>query len=359
MNQIPNQQPLSYVPAYPPEDEINLLELWQTLWQNKGWIVAITTLTTVLTVVAVLRMPSTYQVTAYFYPPKAEQVAELQGIDTSVAYAKFIKNLKSRALRRQFFEQQQLFKALTADKPLDDKMPLEVQQNQFFEQQFNELLRVQEDKKEANSASIAYEGGDKERIRDGLNGFVAFVQQYTLDELVNGVKANTQFKINEINDQIAAKRALAQQEVDDRRAQLTEALAVAQQLNIVEERVVWQNQTNSISVNTQNLPDYTRGTKALTAEIASLKNRKSNDPFINGLRDLQEQLKFLANRLNIDKNKIQVVSIEQPAQIPAEPIKPKRPLIVVISFVLGLFFSIMVVLIKNAVTQARQPKAKV
>jgi chain length determinant protein (polysaccharide antigen chain regulator) len=140
---------------------------------------------------------------------------------------------------------------------------------------------------------------------------------------------------------------------------LTEALAVAQQLNIVEERVVWQNQTNSISVNTQNLPDYTRGTKALTAEIASLKNRKSNDPFINGLRDLQEQLKFLANRLNIDKNKIQVVSIEQPAQIPAEPIKPKRPLIVVISFVLGLFFSIMVVLIKNAVTQARQPKAKV
>ncbi len=81
---------------------------------------------------------------------------------------------------------------------------------------------------------------------------------------------------------------------------------------------------------------------ALNTEIRYLKSRKSDDPFIIGLRDLQEQLTML-QKITFDKEKMKAVRIDQAAFTPKNPIKPNRRLIVSISTAVGLFSGILLV----------------
>jgi chain length determinant protein (polysaccharide antigen chain regulator) len=74
-------------------------------------------------------------------------------------------------------------------------------------------------------------------------------------------------------------------------------------------------------------------------EITILKNRKSDDPFIVGLRDLQEKLALLRT-LEFDKEKLRAVHIDQAAYPPKSAIKPNRRLIVSLVTVVGLFSGI-------------------
>ena len=354
-NNIQNQPVMMPTSAYV-EDEINLFELWQVLMDKKWWIISITTLISAVAIVVVLLLPRIYEVTAYFYPPKAEQVAELPRFDATTAYQHFVKNLKSRSVRRQFFNQQKMFADLTVGNETNDTVSLDVQQDTVFEESFHQLLAIKTDKKDSDVVSITYQGKDKDKVRDWVNHFISFTQEYTLNELTSGIIADVKAEKKAIDDQIIAKRALAQQQVNDRIVQLSEALSIAKALQIIEERPLWQQKERSISLSTQNIPDYTRGSLALFAEITSLKNRQSNDPFIGGLRALQEQLKYLETSLIIDKSKIQVVSIEQAAKTPAYPIKPKRKLIVIIAFILGFMFSVFFVFILNMVENAKKEK---
>ena len=52
-------------------------------------------------------------------------------------------------------------------------------------------------------------------------------------------------------------------------------------------------QNNQLNITTSNIPLYFRGYRALNTEISFLKSRESDDPFISGLRDLQERLALL------------------------------------------------------------------
>ena len=77
-------------------------------------------------------------------------------------------------------------------------------------------------------------------------------------------------------------------------------------------------------------------------EIKILRNRKSNDPFITGLRDLQEQLALL-NAVNIDTENMNSVLIDEIAFTPKYPIKPNRRLIVTIGALVGMFSGIFLI----------------
>jgi chain length determinant protein (polysaccharide antigen chain regulator) len=74
-------------------------------------------------------------------------------------------------------------------------------------------------------------------------------------------------------------------------------------------------------------------------EISILKNRNTDDPFIAGLRDLQERLTLLSS-IKFDKKKMSAVYIDRPAYPPNFPIKPNRRMIVSLATVVGLFSGI-------------------
>ena len=114
--------------------------------------------------------------------------------------------------------------------------------------------------------------------------------------------------------------------------------------------VVQNNQLNSSTTST---PLYYRGFRALNAEIAILKNRKSDDPFIIGLRDLQENLALLRS-IKIEDEGLHAVSIDQAAYPPKNRIKPNRRLIVSLGTVVGLFLGIFLVFFVSFVQKQKE-----
>jgi chain length determinant protein (polysaccharide antigen chain regulator) len=131
-------------------------------------------------------------------------------------------------------------------------------------------------------------------------------------------------------------------------------------------------------VNTQPQPLYLRGSKALRSEIKELTERSSDDPFIPGLRDLQDKIELLkTNRqiealklrkdndpfietlrdkeselaileaFKIDPNQVRVVTLDQAAYPPEQRESPKRAKIVALGAIAGLFLGIIAAFMVN------------
>ena len=108
-----------------------------------------------------------------------------------------------------------------------------------------------------------------------------------------------------------------------------------------------------MNISTSSTPLYYRGYKALNAEIKILKNRKSDDPFISGLRDLQENLALLRS-IKIEEEGMHAVTVDQSAYPPKTPIKPNRRLIVSLGTVVGLFLGIFLVFFVSFVQKQKK-----
>ena len=118
--------------------------------------------------------------------------------------------------------------------------------------------------------------------------------------------------------------------------------------------VVQNNQLNS---STSSTPLYYRGFRALIPGLQNAetlpKNRKSDDPFIEGLRDLQEKLALLRS-IKIEEEGLHAVTVDQAAYPPKYPIKPNRRLIVSLGTVVGLFLGIFLVFFVSFVQKQKE-----
>ena len=161
-------------------------------------------------------------------------------------------------------------------------------------------------------------------------------------------------KITDIEYKIASKRQMAKVRRLDRIVLIKEAADTASLLGI-KERVDTTNvvQYNRLNITTTSTPLYYRGSRALIVEIDFLKNRKSDDPFIGGLRDLQEQLALL-HSYKIEAEGQHAVTVDQAAYPPKNRIKPNRRLIVSLSTVVGLFLGIFLVFFVSFVQKQKE-----
>lgn len=80
---------------------------------------------------------------------------------------------------------------------------------------------------------------------------------------------------------------------------------------------------------------YMRGSKALAAEIGNLQQRKSEDPFILELRDLQTRQQFYQGLVAAKRN-FSVYQLDGTIEQPDVPIKPRRNLIIALGVIVGL-----------------------
>ena len=191
--------------------------------------------------------------------------------------------------------------------------------------------------------TISMESNDPVFVAKLVNDYVGFFDLETVRQLVSDAKNKVQEQGGDIEYKIASKRQMAKQRREDQILRFGEALIIARKLAIkdrVDTNTVVQN--NQLNISTSNTPLYYRGSKALGAEIVFLKNRKSDDPFISGLRDLQEKLALLRSFKIIEEGH-HSVTVDQAAYPPKNRIKPNRRLIVSLGTVVGLFLGIFLV----------------
>ena len=211
--------------------------------------------------------------------------------------------------------------------------------------------------KNRNSTRVTFEGTHNKKIGLWLDSLIAMANQETINQLVKNLQSSIDEKIKSIKIGISSKRSIYKQRREDELGRLDEAFQIAKRLGIHDHLFVpnvdaisaeLDNISNRLS-NANNLSSYMKGTKVLQAEINALKNRKSDDIHIDGLRDLQEQLTRLES-IKVDKNKLQTVIVDKKAVVNIEQIRPNRILIVILSLILGGMLGIFGVFIMEFVS---------
>lgn len=338
------------------DDEIDLFELWANIWNQRVLVIIITAVITILgTGYAFLTTPI-YKSETYLLPPLSRELQALQinvkdfaklsssdadididvnvDVNASKVFERVVQNLRSWTYRRTFYQENDLALYFSEN-------PTEQATNSLFEDNFNDklVLTAPPQGDQSNRYILSFEMTDPQRAAEWLNAYVDYVLQETKSELIADVQSNIQQRQSELEMMISSMRNIAAKKRQDRLAELEEALVLAKSIDL-------ENIQQSESPVPEN--EYLRGTKAIEAEIAVLKARESDDPFIDGIRDLQRYHDYL-DSIKIDPQAIQIARVDQAASIPESPIKPNKTLILVLSLLLGGMLAIFVALVRAAV----------
>jgi len=334
------------------EDTIDLFDLFITLWNSKWLIIATTVVVALGSVVYALQLQKIYKVEALLLPPKVKDIQSINVFGSSHSsnsvFGQFKKNFQSRSLIKKFIKEKDMMRILAPNRTDQTR-------NEDIYQEFANLIKIVD---RNGSTILSMHTQDTEIAAQRINDLIEFIDKETISMLVEDSQNSIANNIRDIEYTIASKRHMAKQRREDTILRYEEASVIATKLG-VKDRVDSTNivQNNQLNITTTNVPLYFRGYKALNAEIAFLKNRESDDPFITGLRDLQEQLARLRS-LKIDKKKISAVYIDQAAYPSNNAISPNRRLIVSLSTVVGFFSGIFLAFFIDFVKNQRKKYAK-
>ena len=356
------------------EDEIDLFELWDNLMAEKMTIIISTVVVISAVVLYLLFTTPVYQSTAYVLPPEKANIQEIKQLskmlntrdeeltrtsDYSIdsVFSMFSKNLKSQKYLLEFFRSQKLLSLYSPNiTELSEK-----DYRKEFEKSFEEFVKgfsIKLPNKKSNSVSVSITMSapvtDLE-IKQLLSSYIDNSIVKTKAEILEDLHLSKKIIVSNITKKIKASRKIAKNKKTDRIVLLTEAAQIAKNLNIKNALLTSQTEFKGVR-NQESLPLYYLGYRSLEAEKKSLENRKTDDPFISGLRDNQEKL-LLVESVNINKStsNLMVAQLDLDASI-GEKIKPKTFLTLAVTGVLGLFFGIMIVLVRGAFRKHKQPK---
>lgn len=339
--------PIAYQPQPVHEDEISLVDIVNVLLRRKKLVLGITAIAVCIGLLYAFTKQRVYKVETIISPPGNEiiqsfNLQNLQNITKEDIYSRFTQMVTTRAFQYSFFNKFNVLEALS-EIP-ESKMTL-AEINEHFESFSDSLNVVKKDKKDKkDSIQITLEGVDKDKLGARLDDFIEFANHTVVDELVNDIQADINYKIKDLKLKINYKRLFYNQRRKDELKRLQENYQIAKELGIID-RSDSQNKAlskNNLSIYMNSVKRYMDGTKILQAEINALKNRKSDDIHIAGLRDLQENLIRL-EALNIEKGGLHSVIVDKKASVDVEPIRPKRILIVLLSLILGGMLGIFAV----------------
>lgn len=328
-------------PAYS-NDEIDLIELLRSLFQQKFLILAVACLVTLAAAVYAFLATPYYQVQSVLRPVERGSLDELNG--TSVyeltpveALNRVGAGLSSYESRLEFFRKhQELFTGL-------------VEVGHSLEQVFEEFNRsaftmLQADPKKPNSLSefvgisLTYPQGvdgvavvnglvadvleaERERIAKDLKVLIAnrlFVLEQKIEAARVNYEANKQAQIATLLEQDTLRRAQLQDELQALRAelktrrenrikQIDEAIQIAESLGIRKPTTPSamadaqrQGQVVRTEVNSGEIPLYFMGVEALRAERQTLSERHSDDFSESRIAEIEKELTLLSRNRQVE-----------------------------------------------------------
>ncbi len=345
-------------PEHGYNDEIDLFELAQGLWKQKSLIVIITLAVTLCAAGYAFLSAPVYESKSSILPPRLSDVAALNlgradaGIgllDVGTVYGSFIQNLRSESVRRSFFEQAYL--------PVANAEQPENKSKDEFRAAFGKTLSISvpDEKKNPSRYEIKIEAKTPERAAQWVTLYEQMAAQKTLDDIAGNVTKEVDQLTRSIQGRIDVIRNAAVKIRTDRIAQLQEALTIASVAGISNPQV--KATRTSASGELQQFIDgnldYMRGATAIKAELEILQNRKNDDPFIPDLRNLENQLIYLA-KVNLRPAGVAVYTKDSIAEVPETPIKPKKALIIALGLVLGGMLGVFVALIRTSLLNRKQ-----
>lgn len=350
------------------DDAVNLYDVWQIFLANKKNIILITSFFSLVAGMYVLLATPVYQSKAYLLPPDHIMIQELNRTAKELNVGKeylpeeVYKGVRERLVSKEnlknFFQQHHLSKLL------DEQLESMVKGSDEYalryskaEERFLDSLVVLDSKKTVSGLlevklSLPVQ---PERVAELLSDYISETISSEKSKYAEIVENMLSLRISKLHLDIKLAKEYASVIKSDRLVQLEESIAIAHALNIEKPSQVGPAVTIK-GVTNQGLPLYYLGFNLLEAERDALKARKDEEPFISGLRDIQKEIEEIKSfAFNVDK--AGVAKVDQAASIP-KIIKPRRVLVVILSIVLGLIFSVIYVLLRIWVVRSYRGEGK-
>ncbi|MGE8439384.1 MAG: LPS O-antigen chain length determinant protein WzzB [Pseudomonas palmensis] len=318
------------------DDEIDLVELMRGLWQQKWLIVLTTILVSGAAVVYALTATPVYEAKVFVQPPSQNGVAHLnygRGGDSELGmltvkdvYDVYVRSLQSESLRRRFFQDVYM--------PTLSEEARRGSQDELYARLARVLVVGVTSKETPYRFAITVNSSDPKRAAEWAVSYAEMAGERAKQEVLKDVKADATVKANNLERRIKAAQESAQKQREDQIEQLNEALTVARSIDLEKPPIISGSLSTELSAGVDGALTYMRGSKALVAEIENLQKRKSDDPFIDKLREQQSSLAFY-RALEIDSNVIQVYRQDGGIESPDSPIRPKKFTIVLLAVLAG------------------------
>jgi len=344
-------------------DEIDLRDLFLTLWRSKWVIIVTTAVLTIAAIVYVKLAPATYRAQAQTSAPDISDlfsynllnnVLQLprptpdddastvlpaapaaRDLTPRTAYAIFVSQLQSASLREEFFENTYL--------PGHPEAQTSAAKAQLWDA-LNRDLKIQTTSNAQNpgSTTLTLQGAQPDKLAEWVNQYAEMARQAANQQLISNLKAAIQARIDEIDTRIEGLRAIAAAKRKDDIIRLNDALKLAQATRMAEPL-----SAGSLVASYQDQTLFLRGSNALQAEINLLKQRANDDPYIPQLPNL---LYARAELQKADPNPqpLSVATIDQSATVPSL-IRPRKRLVVALGFLIGLMLGVIIALIREKV----------
>ena len=320
----------------PRDDEIDLFELFESLWKEKVLIVAITFVITLLAgLYAFVIAKPVYEVSVKVKPEAREAVELLKTLSFGdkikvdvnnyinfIESPEFIEALYLAGHFDKLFEGQEIDspndamrvipKILYATRLGDQKNPsiypfqitLVVTDPLVGEQTLNSLLDLAGSQLvlEAKEKYAAFKQNRILKLTDDKQTLEAELRAKRMDQITRLQEADS-LQLKELSEQLRIKTESYFENLSDRIMSLDEAIGIARSLNIIEpvaldrlirkNEAVSANQVFEVVSKDKEDPLYMRGTRLLTAELEQLKSRPKDFIPDNEIKKLKDQLEAL------------------------------------------------------------------
>ena len=351
--------PYPYPMPYQDNDEIDLVELFRTLWKQKAKIALITAATTVAAGIYAFTAEEVWTSKAVITAPKASDMGEFYQVaqnlernapmvtsaDGTQIKTEDAKQLQFANLQSNIFNE---FK--DALNSVDERRKFVVNTD-FFK---NKIKDKQEHERKLTLQKIAeeninYTAADDKKIKFDTVSFSANTPQQAktlLENYINVLNSkvikNNEEELNLLlskfrQDLSAESKNLANNAEDQLKIEInavTTALAQAKGMNLTESVASLPTEINNATM-------YLLGSKALSAKLALL--QVSEPVFPSRYFEVQQQLKTL-NVLKMTSVEDKVFSyIDEPSE-PVIKDKPKKALILALGLLLGTLFGCFFIL---------------
>lgn len=324
-------------------DEIDLFELAAALWAQKFLILFIVLVSTAGAASYAFLGKPVYEARIFTQPPTFNGIAdfnygrtkeaELVPYTISDVYSVFTRTLQSESLRRAFFTDVYL-PTLSAEQRASS-------QDALYGDFLDTLSVGLPGKDQPDRYSVVVRGHDPAQAADWAKAFAARAGALAEQEMITNVTRESEVRARNLDQQITILQETEGKVRNDAITRLEEAQRVAQAIGLQNPPIITGNVSAEVSATMDGQLTYMRGTKALSAEIKNLKERTSDDPFIENLRSLQIKRSFFQS-LQIRPENVSVYRQDGPVDVPDRPIKPKKVMIIAAGLVGGAVVGILV-----------------
>ena len=352
----------------PVEDEISLIDLWRTIHNHRRLAITVFMVVIFLVIGYLAMAKRYYRAEAVLLPPKIGDIHELNKIaeirdlnkitnvyKSTDIYDGYLVNLQSSSLKMSYFDKEKRLQ-ISSTKNKNEEHPQGPRNSNIYGEFNSQIKIIRNARKDPHHAKIQLEAPTPSLAEKWLGDLLALAERQTTRQYARAVRKEIETRIHEVQSQINIKKQMAKKLLQDQITKLRDELRIATELGIIENPLINPNEKSVKLIGIQNFPDYMKGVKALKAEISALESRKDIEPYIDGLRLLEEKLQQLKS-INIDESKIKTVRIDQKPRAGTAPSKPKYKMIISVGGVLAFLLALLSTFIAEFVRRFRETLA--